>query len=94
MVQQIQTMYEKVIVPLDGSPMAEVALPYAEEIAGKMGSNIILLSVLPSEEPQEYQKHHDYTTKIVNITRRKVDKYLEDPELIDRHAHPPTDAPA
>jgi nucleotide-binding universal stress UspA family protein len=70
-------MYKKLVVPLDGSPLAEVALPYAEEIAGKMGSEIILLSVLPSEETHEYQKHYTYTTKMVNATKRHVEKYLE-----------------
>ncbi len=70
-------MYTKVVVPLDGSPLAEVALPYAEEIAGKMGSDIILLSVLPSEEPNEYRNHHLYTKKIVDITGHQVRKYLK-----------------
>ena len=36
-------MYEKILVPLDGSELAEVALPYAEELAGRMGSEIILV---------------------------------------------------
>lgn len=71
-------MYKKIVVPLDGSPLAEVALPYAEEIAGKMGSDIVLLTVLPSEEPEEYQNHHTYTRGIVDITKRQVEKYLED----------------
>jgi nucleotide-binding universal stress UspA family protein len=70
-------MYTKVVVPLDGSPLAEVALPYAEEIAGKMGSDIILLTVLASEEPREYQNHHLYTKKIVDITGYQVKKYLK-----------------
>ena len=70
-------MREKIVVPLDGSRLAEVALPYAEEIAGKMGSEIILLSVLQSEEAHEYQKHQNYATKIVNVTKRHIEKYLE-----------------
>jgi nucleotide-binding universal stress UspA family protein len=40
-------MYNKIVVPLDGSPLAEVALPYAEEVAGKLGKKITLLTVLP-----------------------------------------------
>ena len=72
-------MYEKIVVPLDGSPLAEVALPYAEELAGKMGSEIMLLSVLVSEEAQEYQNHHIYATKMVEATRRQVTKYLKEP---------------
>jgi len=71
-------MYKKVVVPLDGSPLAEVALPYAEEIAGKIISDIVLLTVLPSEEPEEYQNHHAYTGKLVDITKRHVEKYLKD----------------
>lgn len=70
-------MYTKIVVPLDGSPLAEVALPYAEEVAGKMGSEITLLSVLQSEEPTEYQKHHAYFTKIVKATKHHVEKYLD-----------------
>jgi nucleotide-binding universal stress UspA family protein len=71
-------MYTKVVVPLDCSPLAEVALPYAEEIAGKMGSDIILLTVLPSEETKEVQNHLDYSKKMVNTTKMQVKKYCED----------------
>jgi len=73
-------MYNRVVVPLDGSPLAEVALPYAEEVAGKMGSEIVLLTVLSSEEPEEYQSHYKYSSEIVETTRRQVEKYLEDTE--------------
>jgi nucleotide-binding universal stress UspA family protein len=74
-------MYKKVVVPLDGSPLAEVALPYAEEITGKMGSEIILLTVLASEEPEEYQNHYAYSTKIVKFTQRQVEKYLSNRKI-------------
>ena len=70
-------MYDKIVIPLDGSPLAETALPYAEEIAAKTSSDIILLSVLQSEEAQEYQKHHSYAVKVVEATKRRVEKYLE-----------------
>ncbi len=71
-------MYTKVVVPLDCSPLAEVALPYAEEIAGKMGSDIVLLTVLPSEETKEVQNHIAYSKKMVTATKIQVKKYLED----------------
>jgi nucleotide-binding universal stress UspA family protein len=71
-------MYEKIVVPLDGSRLAEVALPYAEEIAGKTGAELILLSVLQSEESHEYQNHYTYSTKIVKITKRHAEKYHEE----------------
>jgi len=72
-----QNLYKKIVVPLDGSPLAEVALPYAEEVAGKMESEIVLLTVLPTEEPDEYLNHQRYVGKVVDITKRQVDKYSE-----------------
>jgi len=41
-------MYERLLVPLDGSPLAESVLPHAEEIATRFGSRVILLRVAPS----------------------------------------------
>ncbi len=39
-------MYKRILVPLDGSPLAEVALPYAEELALRLGAEITLLQVV------------------------------------------------
>jgi nucleotide-binding universal stress UspA family protein len=71
------TVYKKIVVPLDGSPLAEVALPYAEEIAGKIGSEMVLLSVLPADEPDEVHHQYNYLEKIVDVTMRQVKKYSE-----------------
>jgi nucleotide-binding universal stress UspA family protein len=71
------TSYKKIVVPLDGSPLAEVALPYAEELAGKTNSEIVLLSVLPSEEVEEYKSNYGYMEKIVDTTMHQVKKYTE-----------------
>ena len=38
-------MFKKILVPLDGSKLAEKALAYAEELAWKFESNLILLQV-------------------------------------------------
>jgi len=45
-------MYKKILVPLDGSELAEAALPHAEAIAKSEGAEIILLRVpmLPAAE--------------------------------------------
>jgi nucleotide-binding universal stress UspA family protein len=71
----MNTAYKKIVVPLDGSPLAEVALPYAEEIAGKIGSEMVLLSVLPSEETEEYRNYYSYMEKVVDLTIHQVEKY-------------------
>jgi nucleotide-binding universal stress UspA family protein len=53
-------MIKKILVPLDGSKLAECAIPYAEELAGKLGSHVALVSVTksgkgfwPDEDPSE-----------------------------------------
>lgn len=38
-------MYERILVPLDGSELAEGALPYAEAIARRSGSEVLLFTV-------------------------------------------------
>ena len=70
-------MFETIVVPLDGSKLAKVALPYAEELAGNMGTPIILFSVLESEEPREYQEYQNYAKKIIEATRQHAEKYLD-----------------
>jgi len=40
-------MYEKTLVPVDGSELTEVALPYAEELASKLKTEVALLQVVP-----------------------------------------------
>ena len=39
-------MYKRIVVPLDGSPLAEQALPHAVAHASKFGAEVILLKVL------------------------------------------------
>ena len=73
-------MYEKILVTLDGSALAEMALPFVEEIAGKMGSEIIMLSVAESTEASEYHKSQLDVERVINDTRRHAEKYLKPSE--------------
>ena len=70
-------MYEKILVPLDVSKLAEVALPYAEELAGRLGSEITLVSVSESTEAQAYHKHQVYLGKIIEATKHSAEKYAQ-----------------
>ena len=61
-------MYETMIVPLDGSRAAEMVIPYAEEVAAKLGSQMILVSVsesLPANMEQLYQAYLEHITQQV-----------------------------
>jgi nucleotide-binding universal stress UspA family protein len=43
-------MYEKILVPLDGSELAECALPHVESLAkGRQEAEVILLRVIEVE---------------------------------------------
>jgi nucleotide-binding universal stress UspA family protein len=57
-------MYKKILVPLDGSKLAECALPHAEELAkGCGGEEIILVSV--TERVQGYRAIEGSTEPLV-----------------------------
>ena len=73
-------MFKRVIVPLDGSPLAEVALPYAEEMAGKMRSDMTLFSVLEYEESEAYKERYGYMEKLGNTTSYHARKYSDTAE--------------
>jgi nucleotide-binding universal stress UspA family protein len=42
-------MYERILVPLDGSSRSEAALPHAERLASSFDSEVLLLWVLTHE---------------------------------------------
>jgi len=66
-------MYRKILVPLDGSQLAEGALPYAEELAARLGSEIFLLAVANSAEAEDYHKRQLYISKVVEDTRKNIE---------------------
>jgi len=73
-------MYEKILVPLDGSQLAEIALPYAEELAGRLDSEIILIYVSESAENPHYYMYELYIQQIVESTKHAAEKYHGKPE--------------
>jgi nucleotide-binding universal stress UspA family protein len=46
-------MYKKILVPLDGSPLAEAVLPHVEALAKSEGAEIVILRV-PAVPAAEY----------------------------------------
>ena len=72
-------MYEKILVPLDGSELAEVALPYAEELAGKLGSEVTLLYVGRSTDDPHAHMRQFYLQRMVEVIKRSAQESLEKP---------------
>jgi len=67
-------MYKKIVVPLDGSELAERALPYAEELAEKFSSEVVLLNVRrPSEDPA-HPEHRAYLSEMLATTEQNIKK--------------------
>jgi nucleotide-binding universal stress UspA family protein len=67
-------MYKRMLVPLDGSELAERALPYAKELAIHLGSEVILINVrMPAENPDE-PEHRFYISKMAAATEQDIKK--------------------
>jgi nucleotide-binding universal stress UspA family protein len=62
-------MFERVLVPLDGSSLAESALGLATELAHKFGSQVILLQVVERSATDEAQAQR-YLSSIENELRK------------------------
>jgi nucleotide-binding universal stress UspA family protein len=71
-------MYTHILVPLDGSELAEAALPHAVEIARCMGSQLSLLRVTPMQvvvaSPAESVAL--YAPEVLELEREEAAKYL------------------
>lgn len=79
-------MYKKILVPLDGSKLAECALPHAEELASCGTGEVILVSV--TERVQGYRVFDDSTQlRGQRLMREAVGKKEEQAErYLDRIA--------
>lgn len=67
-------MWKKILVPLDGSDLAELALPYARELASAFNSELILLYVGESSEQEYLHMHQLYLEKVAVQMKKLVKK--------------------
>jgi nucleotide-binding universal stress UspA family protein len=51
-------MYKRVLVPVDGSALSAAILPFIAQIAGPLGSEVVLLRVVPSSLPDVEGSRH------------------------------------
>jgi nucleotide-binding universal stress UspA family protein len=73
--------FKRILVPLDGSPLAEKSLPAAVALAQKFGSQIIVLRVLDIPVPTPPTSHPEVTIGWVREARQhaheEAESYLE-----------------
>ncbi|GAP13583.1 universal stress protein UspA [Longilinea arvoryzae] len=68
-------MFNRILVPLDGSTLAERAIPHAEQFARIFGSSIILLQVL---DPVSYHENPSSVDPLSwQIRKTESDMYLQ-----------------
>jgi nucleotide-binding universal stress UspA family protein len=64
-------MWKKILVPLDGSDRAELALPYAKELAGAFNSELNLLYVTEPEDEEHLHMHQLYLERLALQMKKK-----------------------
>ena len=67
-------MFERILVPLDGSELSEMSLPYAEELASKLGAEVILYHVSEHDNSQQDHMHQMYLDRLAESVRHNISK--------------------
>ena len=77
-------MYQTILVPLDGSDMAEAILPHVEEVARLCGAAVIFLNVIelphiiPQDKGESYTGLPYVTAADVEQQGQEARRYLDD----------------
>ena len=67
-------MFERILLPLDGSQLSEMAVPYAQYFAQRLGSEIILLNTCRSDLKPYQHMHQVYLDHVANRMQRQISK--------------------
>ena len=70
-------MYKKILVPLDGSKLAEAVLPHAQALAKSEGAEIVILRVPELPAADLFTRNPAMAKKIVEDSEIETDKYLK-----------------
>jgi nucleotide-binding universal stress UspA family protein len=71
-------LFERIVVPLDGSAESEQILPYAADLARAVGASLDLLRVVDTTNPAlaKHSSGHAFT-QVVSILRTEAESYLD-----------------
>jgi nucleotide-binding universal stress UspA family protein len=65
-------MWKKILVPLDGSDLAELALPYARELADAFNSELVLLYVSEPADEEHLHMHQLYLERLAVQMKKQL----------------------
>jgi nucleotide-binding universal stress UspA family protein len=87
-------MYKRVMVPLDGSPLAEGILPFILQIASPLDLDVILVRVMPPIMPQAIEGTQHFMVDDVAVRLEEAREYLSlvAADLLGRGVRVTTDA--
>lgn len=70
-------MYRKILVPLDGSPLAEAVLPHAQALAKSEGAELILLRVAVTPDPNFYHRDEGEGRLVTDMIEKEALEYMK-----------------
>lgn len=65
-------MFDRILLPLDGSDLAEAVFPYGEELARRLGSEVILLHVCEPTHKLAHNMHRLYIEKMAELMQQRL----------------------
>jgi nucleotide-binding universal stress UspA family protein len=69
-------MFKKILLPLDGSELAEKAVPYVEDLASHFGADITLINVRTPMEDPDKPEYRAYISQMAVTIEQDVKKSL------------------
>ncbi len=70
-------MYKRMLVPLDGSELAEVVFTYAKELAARFDLDLTFLHVCSPDEREMLPMHRAYVERVAETVRRQSEEVQE-----------------
>jgi nucleotide-binding universal stress UspA family protein len=70
-------MYKKILVPLDGTPLAEAVLPHAEALAKSEGAEIVILRVAVTPDENIFHHNPALGKRIITTIEEESEHYVE-----------------
>jgi nucleotide-binding universal stress UspA family protein len=81
-------MFEQMLVPLDGSKLAEVSLLVASMLSRKLGASAILIHIIEQDAPQEIHgdRHLTNVDEALRYLKQIAEKYFSS-DKVSTHVH-------
>jgi nucleotide-binding universal stress UspA family protein len=73
-VKRGEEMLQKILLPLDGSELAETAIPYVRDLAGQLEAEVYLLYACPLEHQADLGMHQTYLNKVAENLKQKINE--------------------